>query len=42
MPKLAAAFLDTDHCTGARGLAEAEIVKLKAIRDRAPPLAPKQ
>ncbi len=40
VPKLAAAFLHKD-CAGARGLSEAEIAKLKAIRDRAPPPAPK-
>jgi len=39
-PKLAAAYLDKD-CAGARGLSEAEIARLKAIRDRAPPPAPK-
>ncbi|MGH6848685.1 MAG: pentapeptide repeat-containing protein [Methylocella sp.] len=37
---LAAAFLEKD-CAGARGLSEAEIAKLKAIRDRALPPAPK-
>ncbi|MGA9487043.1 MAG: hypothetical protein WBV25_08220, partial [Methylocella sp.] len=40
-PKLAAAFLDKD-CAGARGLSEVEIATLKEIRDRTPPLAPKQ
>jgi uncharacterized protein YjbI with pentapeptide repeats len=39
--KLAAAFLDTENCPGARGLGEAEIAKLKEIRDRAPPPTPK-
>jgi hypothetical protein len=39
-PNLAAAFLDKD-CAGARGLSVAEIADLKAIRDRAPPPAPK-
>lgn len=39
--KLAAAFLDMEHCPGAEGLTAAEIAKLKEIRDRAPPLAPK-
>lgn len=38
--KLAAAFLAKD-CAGARGLSEAEIAKLKAIRDSAAPPAPK-
>jgi hypothetical protein len=38
VPKLA--FLDKD-CAGARGLSEAEIAKVKAIRDRAPSPAPK-
>lgn len=39
--KLAAAFLDTEHCPGARGLSQDEIAKLKAIRDRANPQEPK-
>jgi len=38
---LAKAFLDPEKCPGARGLGEAEIAKLKDIRDRAPPPAPK-
>jgi uncharacterized protein YjbI with pentapeptide repeats len=42
MPKLAAAFLDTEHCPGARGLSQAEIAKLKALAAKAPPPAPKQ
>jgi hypothetical protein len=33
---LAKAFLDEEHCPGARGLSDAEIAKLKAIRDRTP------
>ena len=39
--EVAAAFLDTDHCPGARGLSEAEIAILKTIRDRAKQPAPK-
>jgi uncharacterized protein YjbI with pentapeptide repeats len=41
MPKLAATFLDTEHCPGARGLSQAEIAKLKEIAAQAPPPAPK-
>ena len=39
MPTLAAAFLDEEHCPGARGLTDAEKAKLKAIRDRSFPPA---
>jgi uncharacterized protein YjbI with pentapeptide repeats len=39
-PKLAAAFLAKD-CAGTRGLSDAVIAKLTAIRDRAPRPAPK-
>ncbi len=39
---LAAAFLDEEHCPGARGLTEVEKAKLKAIRDRSRPPAVKQ
>ena|ERR1700730_2676203 len=42
MAKVAAAFLDTEHGAGARGLFEGEIAKLKAIRDSAPPPAAKK
>jgi hypothetical protein len=42
LPALAAAFLDQEHCPSANGLAEAEKTKLKKIRDRPPPPAPKQ
>jgi hypothetical protein len=42
VPALAAAFLDEEHCPGARGLTEAEKAKLNAIRDRSPPPVPKQ
>jgi hypothetical protein len=41
-PKLALTFLDEEHCPGARGLTDAEKAKLKAIRDRSRPPAPKQ
>jgi hypothetical protein len=41
VPKLAAAFLDTEHCPGARGLTEAEIAKLKEIAAKATQPAPK-
>jgi Pentapeptide repeats (8 copies) len=40
--KLAAAFLDEEHCPGAHGLTDAEKAKLKAIRDRSPPPSSKQ
>ncbi len=40
VPKLAAAFLDKEHCPGARGLSEDEIAELKNIHDRAAPAAP--
>jgi uncharacterized protein YjbI with pentapeptide repeats len=40
--KLAAAFLDAEHCPGARGLSGDEIAKLKAIRDNTPPPSAKQ
>ncbi len=40
-PALAAAFLDEEHCAGAHGLSDAEKAKLKEIRDRSPPPAPK-
>jgi len=33
-PKLALTFLDEEHCPGARGLTDAERIKLKRIRDR--------
>ena len=33
-PKLAQTFLDEEHCPGARGLTDAERIKLKRIRDR--------
>jgi hypothetical protein len=39
---LAKAFLDEEHCPGARGLTEDEKAKLKEIRDRPPPPAPKK
>jgi hypothetical protein len=42
VPTLAAAFLDTEHCAGARGLSEDEIAELKAIRDSTRPPASKQ
>jgi hypothetical protein len=42
LPELAKAFLDEEHCPGARQLTDAEKAKLKAIRDRSPPPAPKQ
>jgi hypothetical protein len=35
MPSLAAAFLDEEHCAGARGLSEIEKESLKRIRDLA-------
>jgi hypothetical protein len=38
---LAAAFLDEEHCPGARGLTDAEKAKLEGLRDRSPPPAPK-
>jgi len=41
-PALAKAFLDEEHCLGARGLTEAEKAKLREIRDRSPPPATKQ
>jgi uncharacterized protein YjbI with pentapeptide repeats len=41
VPKLAAAFLDTEHCPGARGLSGAEIAKLESICRRANPADPK-
>ena len=41
LPKLAATFLDTEHCAGARGLSEAEIAKLKEIAAKAPSPTPK-
>jgi hypothetical protein len=40
LPNLAATLLDKD-CAGARGLSDAEIASLKAIRDGASPPAPK-
>src|SRR5262249_25205350 len=44
VPKLANAFLDAEHCPGARGLTDAEIAKLKELAAKAknPPPAPKQ
>ena len=39
--KAAAAFLDKEHCPGARGLSDDEIAKLKGFVIRAPPLASK-
>jgi hypothetical protein len=36
---LAAAFLDEEHCPGARGLTDAEKAKLEELRDRSPPPA---
>lgn len=41
VPKLAAAFLDAEHCPGARGLRDDEIARLKEIAAKAPPPAPK-
>ncbi len=40
--KLAAAFLDTEHCPGARGLSEAEIARLKEIATKAKPPTPNE
>jgi uncharacterized protein YjbI with pentapeptide repeats len=40
--RVAAAFLDTEHCPGARGLAEDEIAELKALAAKAQPPAPKR
>jgi uncharacterized protein YjbI with pentapeptide repeats len=40
--ELAAAFLDEEHCPGARGLPEYSKAELKEIRDRSPPPTPKQ
>src|SRR5262249_4513765 len=39
VPELAKAFLDEEHCPGARQLTDAEKARLKAIRDRSPPPA---
>jgi len=39
--KVAAAFPDTEHCPGARGLSEAEKTKLEVIAAPAAPQAPK-
>jgi uncharacterized protein YjbI with pentapeptide repeats len=40
--KVAAAFLDMEHCPGARGLLQNEIAELKRIRDNYPLPAPKK
>jgi len=39
---LAAAFLDEEHCPGARGLTDSEKARLKEIRDRSPSPVSKQ
>jgi uncharacterized protein YjbI with pentapeptide repeats len=39
---LAAAYLDEEHCPSARGLTDTEKAKLKEVRDRSPPPAPKK
>jgi hypothetical protein len=41
MSHLAAAFLATEICPGARGLSQDEIAALKKIRDASPQPAPK-